>query len=159
LVFSISLAGCLPAPVQLSSCSAADLVSEVAPFFTAPAVVLTILAGSDSFGSLRVQRIVSDRRRQKFCFLKTPPELGRPSHGMAHQTHAAEPPIEPPTDGISVEPNLTNVCFFAHPFAELVAPPTMDHQAETPATVIADLMLGRLRVSHYARARRLRRVP
>src|SRR6476620_6122652 len=66
---------------------------------------------------------------------------------------------EPATDGISVEPDLTDVCFFAHLLAELVAPPTMGHQAETLATVIADLMLGRLRVSHYARARRLRRVP
>jgi hypothetical protein len=66
---------------------------------------------------------------------------------------------EPPADCISVEPNLTNACVFAHLLAELVAPPTMGHQAETPATVIADLMLGRLRVSHYARARRLRRVP
>src|SRR5262245_6246146 len=66
---------------------------------------------------------------------------------------------EPPTDGISVEPNLTNVCVFAHLLAELVAPPTMGHQAETPATVIADLMLGRLHVSHYARARHLQRVP
>ena len=61
---------------------------------------------------------------------------------------------EPPTDGISVEPNLTNVCFFAHPFAELVAPPTMGHHAELSATMIADLMLADLRPSHHALARR-----
>ena len=55
-----SLARCLPqaaaapVPVQLSSHSVFDLVSEVTPFSTAPAVVLTVLAGPNSFASLRV---------------------------------------------------------------------------------------------------------
>jgi hypothetical protein len=43
-----------PVPVQLSSHSVFDLVSEVTPFSTAPAVVLTVLAGPNSFASLRV---------------------------------------------------------------------------------------------------------
>jgi hypothetical protein len=55
---------------------------------------------------------------------------------------------EPATNGISVEHNFTDVCVLAHFLAEPVAPPTMGHQAEMPATVNADLMPGRLPVSH-----------
>ena len=44
------------------------------------------------------------------------------------------------------------VCVFARPLAELIAPPTMRHHAETPATMIADLMLADLRLSHHALA-------
>jgi len=45
------------------------------------------------------------------------------------------------------------VCVFARPLAELIAPPTMRHHAETPATMIAYLMLAAdLRLSHHTLA-------
>src|SRR5207248_7251789 len=44
-------------------------------------------------------------------------------------------------DFISAERKLTEVCAFARPLAELVAPPTMRHHAETSSTMIADLRL------------------
>ena len=44
------------------------------------------------------------------------------------------------------------VCVFARPLAELIAPPTMRHHAETPATMIADLMLADLRLSNHTLA-------
>src|SRR5438270_11326608 len=47
----------------------------------------------------------------------------------------------PATDFISAERKLTEVCAFARPLAELVAPPTMRHHAETSSTMIADLRL------------------
>lgn len=59
---------------------------------------------------------------------------------------------EPTTDYISVERNFTEVCVFACPLAELIAPPAMRHHAETPATMIADLMLADLRLSHHTLA-------
>jgi hypothetical protein len=43
----------------------------------------------------------------------------------------------PATDLISAERKLTEVCVFACPLAELVAPPTMRHHAETSSTMIA----------------------
>ena len=48
---------------------------------------------------------------------------------------------EPATNGISVECDLTDVVVSARPFAELVAPPTMRHQSETPTAAIANLTL------------------
>jgi hypothetical protein len=58
----------------------------------------------------------------------------------------------PATDFISAERKLTEVRVFARPLAELVAPPTMRHHAETPPTMIADLMLADLRLSHHTLA-------
>ena len=62
---------------------------------------------------------------------------------------------EPTADYISVERNFTEVCVFARPLAELIAPPTMRHHAETAATMIADLMLAHLRLSHHTLAQQL----
>jgi hypothetical protein len=62
---------------------------------------------------------------------------------------------EPTTDHISVERNLTEVCVFARHLAELIAPPTMRHHAETSTTMIADLMLADLRLSHHTLAQQL----
>jgi hypothetical protein len=45
----------------------------------------------------------------------------------------------PATDFIAAERKFTEVCIFARPLAELDAPPTMRHHAETSATMIADL--------------------
>jgi len=45
----------------------------------------------------------------------------------------------PATDFIAAERKFTEVCIFARPLAELHAPPTMRHHAETSATMIADL--------------------
>jgi hypothetical protein len=45
----------------------------------------------------------------------------------------------PATDFISAERKLTEVRVFARPLAELVAPPTVRHHAETSSTMIADL--------------------
>jgi hypothetical protein len=59
---------------------------------------------------------------------------------------------DPTPDYISVEQNFMEVCVFARPLAELIAPPTMRHHAETPATMIADLMLADLRLSHHTLA-------
>jgi hypothetical protein len=47
----------------------------------------------------------------------------------------------PATDFISAERKLTEVRVFARPLAELVAPPTVRHHAETSSTMIADLGL------------------
>ncbi len=47
----------------------------------------------------------------------------------------------PATDFISAERKFTEVCAFARPLAELVAPPAMRHHAETSSTMIADLRL------------------
>ena len=44
----------------------------------------------------------------------------------------------------------TQVCVFASPLAELIA--TMRHHAETPATMIADLMLADFRLPHHTLA-------
>jgi hypothetical protein len=52
---------------------------------------------------------------------------------------AKEP--KPATDLIAAERKFTEVRVFARPLAELVAPPTMRHQAETSSTMIADLRL------------------
>jgi hypothetical protein len=54
-----------PAPVQLSSHSTPDLASEVTPFFTAPAVVLT-------FHAEYVRDIVLDRDAIRRWFGFTP---------------------------------------------------------------------------------------
>jgi len=59
---------------------------------------------------------------------------------------------EPTADYISVERNFTEVCVFARPLAELIAPPTMRHHTETPATMITDLMLADFRLSHHTLA-------
>jgi hypothetical protein len=45
------------------------------------------------------------------------------------------------TDFISSERKFTEVCVFARPLAELVAPPTMRHEAETSSAMIADWVL------------------
>jgi hypothetical protein len=58
---------------------------------------------------------------------------------------------EPTTEHISFERNFTEVCAFASSLAELIAPPTMRHHAETTATLIADLMLADL-LSHHTLA-------
>ena len=53
-------------------------------------------------------------------------------------------PVEeavPATDFISAERKFTEVCVFARPLAELVAPPTMRQHAEMSSTIIADLGL------------------
>lgn len=47
----------------------------------------------------------------------------------------------PATDFISAKRKFTEVCIFASLFAELDAPPTMRHHAETSAAMIADLGL------------------
>jgi hypothetical protein len=47
----------------------------------------------------------------------------------------------PATDFISAERKFTEVCVFARPLAELVAPPTMRQHAEMSSTMIADLGL------------------
>jgi hypothetical protein len=60
-----------------------------------------------------------------------------------------DPWAKPATDSISVERNFTEVCVFARPLAELAAPPTMRHHAETSTTTVADLMLADLRLSHH----------
>ena len=65
---------------------------------------------------------------------------------------------EPTADYISVERNFTEVCVFARPLAELPAPPTMRHHAETSATMIADLMLADLRLSHHTLLQQFDRV-
>jgi uncharacterized protein involved in exopolysaccharide biosynthesis len=41
-----------------------------------------------------------------------------------------------------------------HVLLQKVAPPSIRHHAETPATLIADLMLADLRLSHAALAQR-----
>jgi hypothetical protein len=56
------------------------------------------------------------------------------------ETIPAKEPV-PATDLIAAQLKFTEVCVFACPLAELVAPPTMRHQAETPAAMIADLGL------------------
>ena len=45
----------------------------------------------------------------------------------------------PATNFIAAERKFMEVCIFARPLAELDAPPTMRHHAETSATMIADL--------------------
>ena len=54
-------------------------------------------------------------------------------------------------DGLH-RPRVRTLCVFARPLAELAAPPTMRHHAETSATMIADLMLADLRLSHHTLA-------
>jgi hypothetical protein len=73
----------------------------------------------------------------------------RHRHGLCC---ARDPWAKPATDNISVERNFTEVCVFARPLAKLPAPPTMRHHAETSATMIADLMLADLRLSHHTLA-------
>jgi len=48
---------------------------------------------------------------------------------------------QPAMELIAAERKFTEVCVFARPLAELVAPPTMRHQAEMSSTMIADLRL------------------
>jgi hypothetical protein len=73
-----------------------------------------------------------------------------PQSGAANGLCCARDPwAKPATDSLSVERNFTEVCVFARPLAELPAPPTMRHHAETSATMIADLMLADLRLSHH----------
>jgi hypothetical protein len=77
-----------------------------------------------------------------------PPENG----GQRGEEFESTPSLwqaEPTTDYISVERNFTEVCVFARPLAEFIAPPTMRHHAETPATTITDLMLADLWLSHH----------
>ena len=50
--------------------------------------------------------------------------------------------------------NVTNVCVLARPFAKLVSPPTVRHQAETSTTPVTDLMLVNSQLSHYVLASR-----
>src|SRR5258708_36491491 len=65
-----------------------------------------------------------------------------PCSGNAPRHRASpEKKAVPAMDFISAERNLTEVCAFARPLAELVAPPTMRHHAETSSTMIADLRL------------------
>ena len=45
----------------------------------------------------------------------------------------------PATDCFSVERKFTEVCVFARPLAEPVAPPTIRHHAEPSSTMITDL--------------------
>jgi hypothetical protein len=76
-----------------------------------------------------------------------------PRSGHRHGLCCARDPwAKPATDNISVERNFTEVCVFARPLAKLPAPPTMRHHAETSATMIADLMLADLRLSHHTLA-------
>src|SRR5258708_2608779 len=76
-----------------------------------------------------------------------------PQSGHRHGLCCARDPwAKPATDNISVERNFTEVCVFARPLAKLPAPPTMRHHAETSATMIADLMLADLRLSHHTLA-------
>jgi hypothetical protein len=62
-------------------------------------------------------------------------------HGAALLNHPPAKKGVPATDFISAEHKFTEVCAFARPLAELVAPPTMRHHAETSSTMIADLRL------------------
>ena len=55
---------------------------------------------------------------------------------------------EPAANGIAAERDLVDVAVSARPLAELAAPPTMRHQSEMSAAVIADLMLLRGLESH-----------
>src|SRR5262245_25362668 len=71
---------------------------------------------------------------------------------------ARDPWAKPATDSISVERNVTEVCVFARPLAELAAPPTMRHHAETSTTTVADLMLADLRLSHHTLLQQFDRV-
>jgi hypothetical protein len=57
----------------------------------------------------------------------------------------------PAKDFISAERNFAEVRLFAPPLAELVAPPTMRHHAESSSTMIADLEL-----SHHALAQQFK---
>jgi hypothetical protein len=76
--------------------------------------------------------------------------VARGQSGLANGLCCARDPwAKPATDSISVERNFTEVCVFARPLAELAAPPTMRHHAETSAATIADLMLADLRLSHH----------
>jgi len=97
-----------------------------------------------------------------------------PTAGFALETHLAQPAsilcrevarvkpdlsrANPSTDRISVEQYLTKVRGFAGALAELAAPPTVRHQAETSAAMVADLAFVGSRLFHPAFARRARRV-
>ena len=81
------------------------------------------------------------------------PERGRAEKEVLHGTVRAcggekfetIPPRSeavPATDSISVERKFTEVRVFARPLAELVAPPTVRHHAETSSTMIANLGLS-----------------
>ena len=73
-------------------------------------------------------------------------------HSPGHDPFPAKEAV-PATDFISAEHKFTEVCVFARPLAELVAPPPLRHHVETFATIIADLMLADLRTFHHALAR------
>src|SRR5262245_33538248 len=62
--------------------------------------------------------------------------------------------VKPAPDSISVEHNFMEVCVLARLLAELAAPPTMRHHAETSATMNADLRLADLGLSHHTLAQR-----
>jgi hypothetical protein len=62
-------------------------------------------------------------------------------HGAALLNYPPRKKGVPARDFISAERKFTEVCAFARPLAELVAPPTMRHHAETSSTMIADLRL------------------
>jgi hypothetical protein len=71
--------------------------------------------------------------------------------GKTGATSEREKPRDDPTWlGVVI---FAAVGVFARPLAELISPPTMRHHAETPATMIAYLMLADFRLSHHALAR------
>jgi hypothetical protein len=72
-------------------------------------------------------------------------------HGAA--PHPPRKKAVPATDFISAERKFTEVCAFARPLAELVAPPTMRHHAETSSTMIADLRLPHPILAQHFEAR------
>jgi hypothetical protein len=97
--------------------------------------------------------IANKTRAAKFCedWINVVPENAG-KRGEVFESIPSRRQAEPTTDYISVEHNFTEVCVLARPLAELIAPPTMRHHAETPATMIADLMLADLRLSHHTLA-------
>jgi hypothetical protein len=100
-----------------------------------------------------VDRAKRLKRAAKFCedWISVAPEAAG-KWGEEFESTPSRRQAEPTTDYISVERNFTEVCVFARPLAELIAPPTMRHHAETPTTMIADLMLADLRLSHHTLA-------
>jgi hypothetical protein len=85
------------------------------------------------------------KRAAKFCedWISVAPETAD-KWGEEFESIPPRRQAEPTTDYISVERNFTEVGVFARPLAELIAPPTMGHHAETPATMIADNRCGEI---------------
>ena len=108
------------------------------------AVLLVELERRADYWSLFARRCVGGRKQQReqsncnYC-------------GKTGATSKREKSRDDPTGlGVVI---FAEVGVFARPLTELVAPPTVRHHAETPATMIAYLMVAEFRLSHHALAR------